>query len=61
MFALARSQIIYLAAAGLEGSDVLAAYTEKNHLGDVTKIESDTPTVGAAVLSDLVPDDIGFV
>jgi hypothetical protein len=40
---------------------MLASNSEEKNLRDIAKIEAYTPTVGAAILADLVPDDIALV
>ena len=47
----------------LPGAKVLACLPltpKQHHLGNVSEIESNPPSIGAAVLSDLVPDQIRF-
>jgi hypothetical protein len=61
MLALARGQQIDLSPSRREGAGVLAADAEQDQFGDVAEVEADAAAVRAAVLADLVPDDVGLV
>src|SRR5215813_10196398 len=61
VLALARRQQVHLAAAGRERSSILAAHAEQDQLGHVAEIKADAAPIRAAVLPDLVPDDVGLV
>jgi hypothetical protein len=61
VFLLPRCKKIYLSTAGIERASVLATDAEQDYLGDVSKVESDPTSVGAAVLPNLVPYEIGLV
>ena len=61
MLALAALDHVDLAASGRLGAHVLAAGAEQQDLGHVAEIEADAAPVRAAVLADLVPDDVGLV
>src|SRR6266567_7713192 len=39
----------------------MPACSEKDQLGDIPIVESDTSIVWAAILTNLQPDDVGFV
>jgi len=52
---------IDLPSSGRKRPCVPSAHAEQQDLGHVTEVESNASAVGAAVLSDLVPDDVGFV
>src|SRR6266851_5632529 len=49
---------VYLTAAGGKRAGVFAANAEQDDLGHIAKIKTDPATVRAAILSDLVPNDI---
>ena len=61
VLALAGGEEVHLGAAGGEGAGVLSADAEQDHLRDVAEVEADAAAVGAAVLPDLVPDEVGLV
>src|SRR5215469_7213795 len=61
MLALARGEQIDLPPSGRERTRILALHAEQDQLGHVAKVESDAAAIRAAVLADLVPDDVGFV
>ena len=46
---------------GAQGAGVAAAGAEQDDLGDVAEVEADAAAVGAAVLADLVPDEVRLV
>src|SRR5438105_2070509 len=60
VFLLAADEDVDLRAAGLPGAQT-AADTEQQKLGDVAEVEAHAPAVGAAVLADLEPDEVGLV
>src|SRR5690606_26507222 len=61
VLALAALDHVDLASTGIERAGVPSAHTEQQQFGDVSKIEADTAAVRAAILTDLVPDDVGDV
>lgn len=61
MFSLARRQKVDLSSSGRERAGVLAAHAEQDQLRDIAKIKTDASPIRAAVLADLVPDNVGFV
>src|SRR5512144_2292310 len=61
VFALTGGEIIHLPPPGRQRTRVLAADAEKHQLSHVPEIEPDASTIGAAVLSHLVPHKIGLV
>lgn len=61
MFPLAGGEVIHLAPPSRAGPSIFAARTKEYQLGDIAEVEADPATVTTAILSDLMPDDIGFV
>src|SRR5215211_8586888 len=61
MLPLACGQEVHLASAGRERARVLALHAKQNELGHVTEVKADAAAVGTAVLTHLVPDNVGFV
>src|SRR5689334_6018597 len=61
MLPLPRPDVIHLRAAGRQGPRALAPYPEQDELGYVPEVEADAEPIGAAILPDLMPDDVGFV
>lgn len=61
MFALLLGDEIHLPPPRRQRARVLAANAEQDDFRDIAKIEADAPTVGAAVLACLVPDQVRLV
>jgi len=61
MLPLARCNHVDLTAPRCKRSCVLAADPKQDHFGYVPKIKAHATAIGAAILPNLVPDDIGFV
>src|SRR5579883_345055 len=61
MLSLASRQQVHLASSRRQRTRVLAADTKQNEFGHVPKIEADASAVRPAVLSDLMPDNIGLI
>src|SRR5262249_20406113 len=61
VLALARRQKIHLPSPGNQGAGILPAHAKQDQLGDVAEVEAYAATIGAAVLTHFVPDEIGFV
>src|SRR5215216_2388263 len=61
MLALTRGKVIHLTTTRCECPRVLTLDAEQDQLGDIAEVESDPSTIRAAVLSHLVPYDVGFV
>jgi len=61
MFAFAGGKQIDLAPAGRKRTRILSAHAKQNEFGHIAKIEANATAVRAAVLSYLVPNDIGLV
>jgi hypothetical protein len=61
MLPLAALDDIHLAAAGRQRAGVLAPDAEQDQFGGVAEVEADAAPVRAAVLADLVPDDVALV
>src|SRR3972149_5114652 len=56
-----RRNEIDLPPARLARPGVLASNSKQDQFGDIAEIESYTPPVASAVLTNFVPDDVGFV
>lgn len=61
MFTLLRLEDIHLPAAWRQGSGVLATRAEQDQFRGVAKLKAHAPPVGASILADFVPDEVGFV
>jgi hypothetical protein len=61
VFALLSGEEIHLTAARRKRAGVLAPDAKKDKLRDVAEVEADAAAVRAAILPNLVPDDVGFV
>lgn len=61
VLAFARLDHVHLPPSRRQRPRVLAARAEQKDFGDVAEIEPDTAPVRAAVLADLVPDDVALV
>ena len=60
MLALAVDNYVGLPTSGRECPQ-FSLDPEKNHLGDIAEVKTDTTTVRPTVLSDLVPDEICLI
>ena len=60
-FALLGADDVLLTAARLQGSGILAARSEQDEFRDISKVESNSPSIRPAIFADLVPDQIRFV
>src|SRR5437773_1239085 len=58
---LASADVVHLPAPRRQCASVLAAHAEQHQFSDVAEVEPDAAPVTAAVLAQLVPDDIGLV
>ena len=61
VLALARGEIVHLAAARRKRPRVLAAHAEQQEFRHVAEVEADAAPVRPAILADLVPDDVRLV
>jgi len=61
VFPLTAGQEVYLPSSGRKGSSILTANSEKYNFRDIPEVESNPATVGAAIFSDLVPNEIALV
>jgi hypothetical protein len=50
-----------LTPSGRERASVFSAHPKKHQLCHVSEVETDTAAIGTAILSDLVPHEVGFV
>src|SRR5690606_14306092 len=61
MLALARRQKIHLASAGWQRTCILATDTEQDQFRHIAEVEADPTPIWPAILTNLMPDEIGFV
>lgn len=61
MLSFAAGKKVNLPSSRCKGSGILATHPKEDELGYVPEIETDATAVRAAVLSDLVPDEVAFV
>ena len=61
VFALHRLNDIDLTSSGRKCPCILSAYPEENNFRGVAEIEANATSIGAAVFSDFMPDDVAFV
>ena len=61
VFSLARADQVDLASARRERACVLALDSEQKHLSYISKIKPDASTIGAAVFSHFMPNDVRLV